>query len=73
MGIKVNPNYENFYYDLACIKAILNDKESAINYLEKFLQLNKNSLSRSDIERESSFKNILNNKKFKSLLKKYFN
>lgn len=72
MGLKINPNYADFYYELACIKSIINDQTNAINYLEKFLQLNRASLSKSDLENQPSFKNILKNKKFKSLLKKYF-
>ncbi|MCX7743114.1 MAG: tetratricopeptide repeat protein [Flavobacteriales bacterium] len=72
LGLKISPNYADFYYELACIKSILNDITNALLYLEKFLYLNKNPIHKSDIENEPSFKNIIKNKKFKSLLKKYF-
>ena len=57
-------------FNIACAHSLLNNKEDAIIWLEKFL-INK-KVSESVLLNEEDFNNIKNSEDFKNLLQKYY-
>ena len=63
--------YESKGYNLACLYALLNEKETALAWLEKSLQY-AGRLNREHYEQDEDFNNIKEDPQFKALLEKYF-
>ncbi|MDR0232431.1 MAG: tetratricopeptide repeat protein [Dysgonamonadaceae bacterium] len=57
-------------YNLACLHSLLEDKNKALEWLEKDLQNNKRP--KKEIEKDDDFANIKGTSEFKNLLDKYF-
>ena len=73
-GIKIDPEYPLFYYNLACVYAESSDLNNMLKNLELALQKKDNIIEGEefpDIQEDSSFKKYLENEQFKQLLKKY--
>jgi len=73
-GIKKDPEYPNFYYNLACSYAETSDLKNALINLEMALQRKENIIEGERFPNpraDSSFKNYLKNEQFEQLLKKY--
>lgn len=73
-GITVDPQYPMFYYNLACCYAEKGDTEKFLLNLENSLKYRKNMIKGEkfpDPEKDNSFKNYINNERFKALVKKY--
>ena len=62
---------EKAYYNKACAYSLLNEKENAIIWLEKFLSINK-TVSKSKFLSEEDFNNIKSSDVFINLLNKYY-
>ena len=58
-------------YNFTCLYALMNEKEVALDWLEKSLQYVKR-FPREDYEQEKDFNNIKEDPRFKALLDKYF-
>ena len=63
--------YEFGSYNLACMHALMNEKETALAWLEKSLQYAKRD-PREYYEQDADFNNIKEEPRFKDLLDKYF-
>jgi Flp pilus assembly protein TadD len=59
-------------YNLACLYALLGEKNKALKWLEKDLQYNKEGRTRKFIENDKDFANIKDSAEFVALLDKYF-
>ena len=62
---------EKAYYNKACAYSLLNEKENAFIWLEKFLSINK-TVSKSKFLSDEDFNNIKNSDIFINLLNKYY-
>ena len=62
---------EKAYYNKACAYSLLNEKENAIVWLEKFLSKNE-TLSKENVLSDEDFDNIKNSETFINLLDKYY-
>ena len=62
---------EKAYYNKACAYSLLNEKENAIIWLEKFLSINK-TVSKSKFLSDEDFNNIKSSETFISILNKYY-
>lgn len=62
---------EKAYYNKACAYSLLNEKENAIVWLEKFLSINK-TLLKENVLSDEDFNNIKNSDIFINLLNKYY-
>lgn len=65
-----NSLQEKAYYNKACAYSLLNEKESAIVWLEKFLSIDK-TLSKENVLGDSDFNNIKSSGTFINLLDEY--
>jgi tetratricopeptide (TPR) repeat protein len=73
-GIKMDPSYPNFYYNLACTYAEMSDLDNALANLELAYQNKDKVLKGEDLpnpKEDSSFSKYLKDKKFVEFLKKY--
>ena len=73
-GIKLEPNYPNFYYSLACTYAEMSDldntlKNLEITYLKKDKKIKIEKMP--NAAKDPSFKKYQDNEKFQALLTKY--
>ena len=62
---------EKAYYNKACAYSLLNEKENAIVWLEKFLSINK-TLSKENVLSDEDFNNIKSSETFINLLNKFY-
>lgn len=73
-AIKVDSNYPNFYYSLACTYAEMSDLDNTLKNLDLAFQNRSNVIDGEgfpDPKEDPSFKKYLKNDSFKKLLKKY--
>lgn len=73
-GIKLEPNYPNFYYSLACTYAELSDLDNALKNLEITYSKKDKVLKTEKVPnaaKDPSFQKYRNDEKFKALLTKY--
>ena len=70
-AVELNPNQTSQYH-LACSYSLLNEKDIAFNWLEKYLQNSNTKFDRNYIENDTDLNAIKDDPKFKELLDKYF-
>lgn len=71
-GIKLDPEYPNFYYSLACTYAEMSDLENSLKNLETAYNKKENVIPGETLpnpKTDSSFKKYLNDKQFKQFIK----
>jgi len=73
-GITVDPEYPMFHYNLACLYAEKGDTEKFLAHLEKSFMFRGNIIKGEkfpDPVKDSSFRNYLDDERFRALVKKY--
>lgn len=76
LGLKIDPEYPSFYYNLACAYAEMNDLENSIVNLESCLKYKNNLVSGEvmpDPSSDNSFQRFMKDERFLEIVKKYTN